>query len=139
MTPLQWHQLKLVGGMLIAAVPFGSQTVAAQLVAMPLAQVAEILDNAQVLAQDLDILKQPGLYADIDRGGVRLPSQVAGADVHAQLSRARRAASSASALLDPSVQARLADPPAEVVELCHALVSAFADAGYSRSPGLPRR
>lgn len=132
---LQWHQLKLVGGMLIAAVPFGPRTIAAQLLAMPQAEVAEILDNAQVLAQDLDCLKQRGLYADIDHGGqVRLPSEVADTDVPAQLDRARQAASSASVLLDPGVQARIVDPPAEVVELCHALVSAFADAGYSRTP-----
>lgn len=132
---LEWHQLKLVGGMLIAAVPFGTRTIAAQLLAMPPAQVAEILDNAQALAEDLDCLKQRGLYADIDRGGrVRLPSDVAGADVPAQLGRARRAASSASVLLDPAVQAQIADPPAEVVDLCRALVSAFADARYSRTP-----
>lgn len=131
---LEWHQLKLVGGMLIAAVPFGTRTIAAQLLAMPPAQVAEILDNAQALAEDLDCLKQRGLYADIDRGGrVRLPSDVAGADVPAQLGRARRAASSASVLLDPAVQAQIADPPAEVVDLCRALVSAFADARYSRT------
>jgi len=132
---LQWHQLKLVGGMLIAAVPFGPRTIAAQLLAMPQARVVEILDGAQALAQDLDCFKQRGLYADIDSGGrVRLPSEVADTDVPVQLCRARRAVSSASVLLDPDVQARLAHPPAEVVELCRALVSAFAEAGYSRTP-----
>lgn len=132
---LEWHQLKLVGGMLIAAVPFGPRTIAAQLLAMPPAQVAEILDNAQMLAQDLDCLKQRGLYADIDRGGqVSLPSEVGDADVPAQLGRARRAASSASVLLDPRVQARLVHPPTEVVELCRALIGALAEAGYSRTP-----
>jgi AbiV family abortive infection protein len=132
---LQWHQLKLVGGMLIAVVPFGSQTIAAQLLAMSPAQVAEILDNAQALAQDLDSLKQRGLYADIDSSGqIRLPSEVAEADVPAQLGRARRAASSAAVLLDPDVQARIVHPPAEVIELGHALVSAFSEAGNSRTP-----
>jgi hypothetical protein len=102
---------------------------------MPPAQVAEILDNAQALAQNLDYLKQRGLYADIDRAGrVRLPSEVAGTDVPAQLDRAQRAASSARALLDPGVQARLVHPPAEVVELGRALVSAIAGAGYNRTP-----
>jgi AbiV family abortive infection protein len=110
---LQWHQLKLVGGMLIAAVPFGPRTIAAQLLDMPPEQVAEIMDNAQVLAQDMDCLKQRGLYADIDRDGqVRLPSEVTGTDVPAQLGRARRATSSALVLLDPGVQARIVDPPA---------------------------
>jgi AbiV family abortive infection protein len=132
---LEWHQLKLVGGMLIAVVPFGPQTIAAQLLAMPADQVAEILDKAQALAQDVDSLKQRGLYADIDSGGrVRLPSEVADTDVAAQLGRARLAASSASVLLDPDVQARLVDPPAEAVEFGRALVSAFSGAGYSRTP-----
>jgi AbiV family abortive infection protein len=132
---LQWHQLKMVGGMLIAAVPFGPRTIASQLLTMPPARVAKILDDAQLFAQDLDCLKQRGLYADIDgTGRVRLPSEVTGTDVPAQLDRARRAVSSASALLDPGVQARIADPPAEIVELCRALVSAFAHAGHGRTP-----
>lgn len=32
------------------------------------------------------------------------------------------------------MQARIVDPPAETIELCRALVSAFADAGYGRTP-----
>jgi AbiV family abortive infection protein len=132
---LEWHQLKLVGGMLIAAVPFGPRTIAARLLAMPQARVAEILDDAQALAQDLDYLKQRGLYADIDRSGqVQLPAQVVDADVPAQLDRARRAVSSASGLLDPDVQARLVHPSEELLEFGCALVSAFAEAGDSRTP-----
>jgi hypothetical protein len=35
------------------------------------------LEASHVLAEDVDLLKQRGLYADIDRGGdVRLPSEV---------------------------------------------------------------
>src|SRR5215472_7087002 len=79
---LEWHQLKLVGGMVIAAVPpTGPRTMAAQLTAKAPSQVAEILDNAQALAQDQDRLKQRGLYADMDRSGrMRLPSEVTDAD-----------------------------------------------------------
>jgi AbiV family abortive infection protein len=132
---LEWHQLKLVGGMLIAAVPPGSRTMAAQLTAMAPSQVAEVLDNAQVLAQDQDRLKQRGLYADMDRSGrVRLPSEVTSADAAAQLRRARRAVSSASVLLGPRAPAFLADPPAETIEFCRALVSAFAEARNGRTP-----
>jgi AbiV family abortive infection protein len=131
---LEWHQLKLVGGMLIAAVPFGARTTAAQLAAMPASQVADVLDNAQMLAEDQDRLKQRGLYVDIDRGGqVRLPCEVTGADVAAQLRRARQAVSAASVLLDPGAPGFLADPPAESIELGRALVSALAEAGYSRT------
>jgi len=52
----------------------------------------------------------------------------------AQLGRARLAVSSASALLAPGMAARIANPPAEAIELCRALVSAFAEAGSDRTP-----
>ncbi|HWF81010.1 MAG TPA: AbiV family abortive infection protein [Streptosporangiaceae bacterium] len=130
---LAWHQLKLVGGMMIAVLPPG--TVATQFVAMPPNEVSEILEEAQVLAQDVDQLRQRGLYADIDhKGKVRLPSEVTDAEVAAQLDRARRAASSASTLLAPGMAARIASPPAEAIEFNYALVSAFAEAGSGRTP-----
>ena len=92
-------------------------------------------EDAQVLAQDVDHLKQRGLYADIEPDGhVRLPSEVHEADVTSQLSQARRAMSPASLLLDPGIPDELANPPAESVELAQALVSAFAEAGHSRTP-----
>jgi AbiV family abortive infection protein len=132
---LEWHQLKLVGGMLVAAMPFGGRALPAQLAAMDPSQLAAMLDNAQVLAQDVDRLKQRGLYADMDRDGqIRLPSEVTDADVRAQLGRARRAVSAASRLLDPGMPDELINPPAESVELVRALVGAFAEAGYSRTP-----
>jgi hypothetical protein len=100
--------------MLTAAVPFGPSTVAAQLAAMPPSRVAEVLENAQALAEDQDRLKQRGLYADMDRSGrVRLPSEVTRADVAAQLGRARRAISAASVLFGPGAPAFLTDPPAK--------------------------
>jgi len=37
-------------------------------------------------------------------------------------------------LLDPEVQARIARPPAEAVELCEALASTLTLAGYTRTP-----
>jgi AbiV family abortive infection protein len=132
---LEWHQLKLVGGMMIGAMPFGGRALPAQLAAMPPSQLAAILDNAQVLAQDVDRLKQRGLYADIDRDGqIRMPSEVSEADATAQLGRARQAVSAASLLLDPGMPAELTHPPAQSVELARALVSALAEAGYSRTP-----
>jgi AbiV family abortive infection protein len=99
---LEWHQWKLVTGQLIAAVPVGVPGVAARFVTMPLSEVADILDSARASAQDVDRLKQRGLYVDVDRSGrVREPSEVTAADVRIQLDRARRAASAATALLDP--------------------------------------
>jgi AbiV len=115
-------------------VPFGSPTLAAQLAAMVPDQVAGIVEDAQVLAQDVDGLKQRGLYADMDRSGrVRLPSEVTEADVAGQLGRAKLAVSSASVVLVPGTAALIANPPAEEIELCRAAVTAFAEAGYGRT------
>ena len=129
---LEWHQLKLVGGLVITAIPIG--TVADQLEVMPPDQVAGIMEDAQLLAQDVDQLKQRGLYADIDCSGrVRLPSEVTEADVATQLGRARLAVSSVSALLAPGSAARITNPPGAAVELCRALVSACTEAGSART------
>jgi len=71
----------------------------------------------------------------MDRSGrVRLPSEVNDADVAAQLGHARRAVSSACALLDPGAPVFLAHPPAEATTLSWALLSAIAEAGYGRTP-----
>jgi AbiV family abortive infection protein len=132
---LQWHQMKLVVGQLIAAVPFG-ESMAVRFVTMPLSEIAEILDNARAFAEDVDRLKQRGLYVDVDRSGrIREPSEVTVAEVRAQFDQARQAASATTALLDPSAPLVLANPGAADVEFSRALVSAYAGAGHRRSPG----
>ena len=132
---LAWHQMKLVTGQLIAAVPFGAPGVAPRFVTTPLTEVAEILDDARASAQDVDRLKQRGLYVDVDRSGrVREPSEVTADELRVQLSRARRAASAASALLDPGAPLWLANPGADAVEFSRAVVSAFGATGHARSP-----
>jgi AbiV family abortive infection protein len=132
---LEWHQMKLVAGQLIAAMPFGVPGVATRFVTMPMSQLAGILDSAQAFTQDVDRLKQRGLYVDVDRSGqVREPSEVTAAEVREQLDRARQAASAAAALLDPSALLRLADPGADDVEFSRALVSALDEIGLARSP-----
>ena len=134
---LEWHQMKLVTGALIAALPFGAPGVAAGFVTTPLSEVAEILDNARASAQDVDRLKQRGLYVDVDRSGrVREPSEVTADELREQLGRARRAASAANALLDPSAPLWLANPGADAVEFSRALVSACCEMGLGlvRSP-----
>jgi AbiV family abortive infection protein len=132
---LEWHQMKLVAGEVIAAMPFSAPALAARFVTMPVSEVAEILDSAQAFARDVDRLKQRGLYVDVDRSGqVREPSEVTAADVRDQLDRARRAAAAANALLDPGAPLWLANPAAETVEHSRALVSAFAETGHARSP-----
>ena len=56
------------------------------------------------------------------------------AEFREQLDRARRAASAANALLNPSALLWLADPEAAEVEFSRALVSAFGETGFARSP-----
>jgi AbiV family abortive infection protein len=132
---LEWHQLKLVGGMLMAVLGFGPPGAAARLAAMPITQLEQILDTTGAFADDADMLKRRGLYVDMDRHGrIRRPSEITEAEVSGQLARARQVASSASLLRDPGVQPRFADPPAEAVELSRALVRAFAEAGNVRTP-----
>jgi AbiV family abortive infection protein len=132
---LEWHQMKLVAGQFIAAAPSGAPTLATRLATMPLSEVAEILDHAQAFTQDVDRLKQRGLYVDVDQSGqIREPSEVTAAEVCEQLDRARRAAWAANAVLDPSAPARLANPGVAAVEFSCALVRAFAEMGRARSP-----
>jgi len=64
----EWHQMKLVAGQLIAANPFGAPAVGARFVTMPLSEVAAILDNAQTFAEDIDRLKQRGLWVWTGQG-----------------------------------------------------------------------
>jgi hypothetical protein len=67
-------------------------------------------------------------------GRIREPSEITEAEVTGELARARQATASAVMLLDPEVQARIARPPAEAVELSEALASALTLAGYTRTP-----
>ena len=132
---LRWHQLKQVGGLLIAAVTFEAPGVAAKLAAMPDTQVTQILRSLSVSADEADRLKRRGLYVDMGPDGrIREPSDITQAEVSSQLARARQAAASAGMLLDPEVQGRFARPPAEAIELCGALASALTQAGHTRTP-----
>ncbi len=132
---LEWHQLKQVGGLLIAAVTFDMPGLAPKLAAMPAAQVTQVLGALNVPADEADRLKRRGLYVDMDRSGrIREPSEITEAEVTSQLARARQAAESAGLLLGPEAQARLANPPAEAIELARSLVSVLTQERYARNP-----
>ena len=132
---LEWHQLKLVGGMLLAALGFGPPGIATRFAAMPVTQLEQILDSTGVFADDADMLKRRGLYVDMDRHGrIRRPTEITKTEVSGQLAWARHVASSARHLCDPGVQSRFADPPPEAVELSVDLVRAFAGARNARTP-----
>jgi AbiV family abortive infection protein len=132
---LQWHQLKQVGGLLIAAVTFEAPGVAAKLAAMPAAQVTQIIRSLGVSADEADRLKRRGLYVDMDPGGrIREPSEITAAEVTSQFALARQATASAGMLLDPEVQTGITRPPTGSIELCGALASALTQAGHTRTP-----
>ena len=131
---LEWHQMKLVAGQLIAAIPSSVPRKAARFTTMPLSEVAQILDTSQAFAEDNDRLKQRGLYVDVDRSGhIREPSEVTAPEVRQHLDRARKAASAANMLLDISAPLWFADPGAVEVEFARALFSAFGEIGNARS------
>ena len=132
---LEWHQLKQVGGLLIAAVPIDPPGLAAKLVAMPSTQATRILTSLGVPADEADRLKRRGLYVDMDRTGrVCEPSEITEAELASQLERARQAAFSAALVLAPEARARLVKPPREVIELASALVNAVIREGNARTP-----
>jgi len=78
-------------------------------------ELAHILSILDAPADEADRLKRRGFYVDMDRAR-------------------QAAASGTSILLGPDVQARLANPPAEAVELIQELVSALTEAGPARTP-----
>ncbi len=132
---LEWHQLKQVGGLLVAAVPIDGPGLAAKLAVMPATQVTHILTTLSAPAEEADRLKRRGLYVDMGPDGrICEPSQITEDELTSQLVRARQAAVSAALVLGPVAQARLAEPPAEVVELASALVNTLTHAGNLRTP-----
>jgi AbiV family abortive infection protein len=132
---LEWHQFKQATGQLIAVMPYGPPGLATRLVAMPEADLAQVLSAFKVPAEEADRLKRGGLYVDIGRGGrIREPSDITDTEVTRQLALARRAIGSARTLLDPEELAYLSNPCAEAVELLRAVVSALTEAGYARTP-----
>lgn len=128
---LEWHQLKQIGGLLIAAAPGA----ASKLAAMPATRAAQILSTLNACAEEADRLKRRGFYVDMDRGArIREPSEITEAEVTDQLARARRAAASARGLLTADVRSRIANPSAESRELAGAMVEALTETGYDRTP-----
>jgi AbiV family abortive infection protein len=130
---LDWHQLKLVGGLLLAAVPM--ETVASRLAGMADAELTQVLAILDAPADEADRLKRRGLYVDLDADGkIRNPSEITEAEAAGQLGRARQAAASAFVLLEPDAQTRLEHPPGVGVEFAEALVAALIDCGDARTP-----
>jgi AbiV family abortive infection protein len=132
---LEWHHLKQVGGLLVAAVPIDGPGMAAKLAGMPATQATHILTTLSAPADEADRLKQRGMYVDMDRSGnICEPSEITEAELTSQLARARHAAASAALVLGPDVRARLAKPVTEMVELATALAKALAQPGVARTP-----
>ena len=131
---LEWHQMKLVGGLLLTVLPFGNM--ASRLAAMPPAELARTV-AALVPAVESDRLKRRGLYVDMEAGGrTREPTEITATEVDGQLAQARQAAASvAGVVLGPGFPTWLADPPPDGAELSWDLVAALAEAkDAARSP-----
>lgn len=131
---LEWHELKLAGGLLVGLLPQGEGSAVARLASIPRTELARMVRDSDLVARNQDRLKLAGLYVDMDhQGSVRQPSEVTEADVADQLGRAKQAVQCASVLLDPSAPTRQARPPKESVQFAVALVQALADAGSGRT------
>jgi AbiV family abortive infection protein len=132
---LEWHQLKLVGGQLMAVVNVGRPPcLAGRLIDLPGRELAEMLRQTAAWARDADRLKLRGLYADMDRRGrIRRPSEVTEDEVRRQLVRARQIVSPAGLIPDLAARASLFNPPAAAVETSRALVSALVEVGNASS------
>ncbi|MGN6796482.1 MAG: AbiV family abortive infection protein [Streptosporangiaceae bacterium] len=132
---LQWHQLKQIGGLLTATVTYGEPGLAVKLASMPSAQATQIVSSLSLPADEADHLRRRSLYVDMDRSGrSRTPSEITDAEVARQLGRARQAVASATLILDPQLQARIANPPAEAMELANALALALTRASRADTP-----
>lgn len=132
---LEWHQLKQVQGLWVARVPYRMPEVAPWLAALPAGELTQVLSSLVAPADDADRLKRRGMYVDVGRGGaIREPSEITEAEALSQLSRAEQVASAAGQMLEPELQARLVNPPAEAVELSRAAASALTEASYARTP-----
>jgi len=129
---LEWHQLKLAGGLLLAVLPFGS--IAARLAELPAAELAELLGALLAPADEADRLKRRGLYVDLEASGIREPSEITRSEVASQLCRAREAAGSVSVLRGPKFPAWLANPPADGLELAEEAVCALGEAACAKTP-----
>jgi len=130
---LEWHQLKQVGGLLLAEVGWSGGV--AWLARMPAEELARVLTALDEPADEADRLKRRGLYVDMDRDRrIREPSEITESEVDIQLGRARQALAAASPLLAPEAQVRMANPPAEMAEFAQELVKAISASGYSRTP-----
>jgi AbiV family abortive infection protein len=132
---LEWHQLKLVGGLLIAAVQYEPPGIAPKIAALGQAELARVLSAVGAPVDEADRLKRHGFYVDVAPDGrIQAPSDFSEAQVAGQLALATRAVSSVRVLLDPAEHARFASPPIETVDLSQELVVALIEAEGARTP-----
>jgi len=130
---LQWHQLKQVGGLLLAVVPFDE--IGPVLTAMPAAEMKEVICNLAGPAEEAERLKRRGFYVDMDRASrTREPSEITDTELASQLTRASKAVASASVLLSADAQTWILNPPAEARDLAAAMAEALIDTRYARTP-----
>ena len=112
----------------------GPSMVAATLADLPERDLDEVLSSLVGPADTADRLKREGLYVDVTGRGVSVPSQITGAEVIRQITRARQAADAAMAVADSREQARVVTPNDEGAEFIRTAVRAIARAGRTLTP-----
>lgn len=126
------HALKLAGGLLLSALPFGE--IGARLSAMTASDLARTLE-VLVPADHSDQLRQRGLYVDIGSDGIiHGPVDITCADAKEQIEKADAAVASLDMILRPGFVAWLNDPPPEGMRLAEDIFSALIAADPIESP-----
>jgi AbiV family abortive infection protein len=132
---LGWHQWKQVEGQVLAAVPYLPPEIAPKLLTMPEADLAKVISEYEVQAEEADRFKRSGLYVDISHGArIREPAEITEAEAARQLAHARRAVTAARILGDQKDKARLPNPSAARARIAQAAVHALAGIGRARDP-----
>jgi AbiV family abortive infection protein len=133
---LRWHALKSVTADLVAVIEAGPPHVARRLLETPEQDLEQVLFEVRDNAEASDRLKASGLYVDIGPGGgIFEPGEVIDAAASSQLDLAQLAAKSVMPLTEPAhLQAIVANPPDEGLELMLSAMKAISAAGPARTP-----
>ena len=130
---LEWHELKIVSGLLLAALPYG--TMGARIAAMPADELARTLGGLAP-ADEYARLKMRGFYVDMCADGTICgPPDISASQAAGAVGRSQAATDSiGGVVLRPWFRDWLADPPAECLDLSGDLFTALTQAGSSRTP-----
>jgi len=123
---LEGHRLKMMGALMLPLLGAAQQGVAGRVAAMP--NLAGVISATAQQADDTNVAKQRGLYADLlANGKLSLPSEVTEGEAAEAVARAREVGASAALLHDQDALAKFADPPAEALDLAAVVFGRYLD------------